>query len=175
VKSAHRTSAVLLAAWLIGVGVAGAQDATADSATRPDPVDVVRLFDAYAIAKAQDMIGLDEGQYSQFVSRFRLLQDARRRHLHARRRIVTDLARLSNDETAADEDLRARIRALGDEDMRAREETARLQQDVDELLTDRQRASFRVFEDHLERRKFELIMRARQTARGSRRALRTTR
>ena len=51
------------------------------------------------------------------------------------------------------------------EDERAAAELRRALDGVDEILTVRQQARFRLFEDQMERRKLDLLMRARQNVR----------
>jgi hypothetical protein len=45
---------------------------------------VAQLFDAYTMVQAQDALRLTEEQYGRFVTRFKALQDTRRRHQSAR-------------------------------------------------------------------------------------------
>lgn len=133
------------------------------------PGDVARLFDAYAMVEAQEVLGLDDAQYARFVSRFKALQEARRQHQRARMRAVMELGRLARGEPAPTDDvLRDRLKALDDEDARAQVEIRKAQEGVDEVLTWQQRARFRAFEEQLERKKFDLMMRARQGARAPR-------
>jgi hypothetical protein len=61
--------------------------------------------------------------------------------------------------------LEARIKALADVDTRTGAELKQAYEGIDELLDMKQRAGFRVFEELMERRKLELITRARQTNR----------
>jgi hypothetical protein len=68
------------------------------------------------------------------------------------------------DETA----IRAQLTALQELEARSAAETRRAYGDLDTLLDARQQARFRVFEDQLERRKLELMLRARQNARQQR-------
>lgn len=167
-----RWTGVVVGAWLVLAGVTGALAQQADAAAGPRAQgrragEVARLFEAYALMQAQETLALDEAQYARFVGRFRTLLDARRAHQARRARIVQDLARLTRPDAApADDALRERIQALDDADAQARTEIAAALAGVDELLTVPQRARFRVLEDQLERRKWELMARARQGARG---------
>jgi Spy/CpxP family protein refolding chaperone len=130
-----------------------------------EPGEVGRLFDAYALMQAQDALGLDEAQYDRFVGRFKALLETRRRHAMVRTRMVRELAQLSRVDSPDEEALRARLKALDEEIERGRVDAAQAQQGVDEVLTLAQRARFRVLEDQLERRRWELMSRARQQAR----------
>ena len=68
--------------------------------------------------------------------------------------------------TVEDPQLVDRLKALRDEDDRSAAEVKKGYEGVDETLDVRQQARFRVFEDRMEQQKLELLMRARQNARG---------
>jgi hypothetical protein len=131
-------------------------------------VEVIRILDNYALVQAQEALQLDDAQYSGFVTRLKKLQELRRRNQQARNQLLMELRRLTGpqaaqpvDEAAVGERLKA-LRALDD---RAAAEHRVAYDALDEVLTVRQRARFRLFEEQLERRKLDLIMRARQGAR----------
>ena len=140
--------------------------------TALEPGEVGRLFDAYALMQAQDTLGLDQAQYERFVGRFKALLETRRRHAMARMRVVRELGQFSRAEPPDEEALRARLKALDEEIERGRVDAAQAQAGVDELLTIVQRARFRVLEEQLERRRWELMSRARQQVRQRRGASR---
>ena len=120
------------------------------------------------------MLKLNDSQYGQFVSRLKTLQSARRRGQQGRQVILQDLLRLSNQQKPeVDEGLiRDRLRALQEQEVRSADDIRKAYRAIDQLLDVRQQGRFRVFEDQMERRKFELLMRARQ---GDRPALRRPR
>src|SRR5512134_2003272 len=154
----RHAAAGVLAALLVGAAVAGAGQDGHEGRPGRRGAEVARLFDEYAIARAQESLGLDQAQHERFVPRFRALQAARRRQIMAHRSIVRDLASLTRPEAGAgDEALNERLRALAAADAGSREAVDKALADVDEVLTVRQRARFRVFEEDLERRKFELM------------------
>lgn len=135
------------------------------------PAQVARLLDAYVLVQAQESLKLSDGQYGQFVTRMKTLQDVRRRNQQARQRILQDLGRLSGDasEQAPDEGtIRERLKALADHDERAAAELRQAYEALDGVLDLRQRARFRIFEERMERQKFELLMKARQANRAQR-------
>jgi hypothetical protein len=139
----------------------------ADSAT-PEalpPGEVVAMLDAYAVVQAQDALQLSESQYGQFVARLRKMQEVRRRNQQLHNRIVQDLRKLAGPQSAAPFDentVRDRLKALREQDDRAAGELRRAYDAVDEILDVRQQARFRIFEEMIERRKLDLLMRARQ-------------
>jgi hypothetical protein len=136
----------------------------------PDPGEVNRLFDAYAIMQAQDMLQIDEAKFGPFVTRLKSLQAARRQSLRARGQLVRDLQRLLRqpDSPPDEATLKERLDALARQDAAATLEITRAAAAVDELLDIRQRARFRVFEYQLELKKLELLARVRQQIRANR-------
>ena len=68
--------------------------------------------------------------------------------------------------------IRERLTALRELDARHGAETRQAYDELDKLLDPRQQARFRVFEDQIERRKIELMLRARQNARQNQRQAR---
>jgi hypothetical protein len=131
------------------------------------PNEVGRLFEAYAVVQAQETLGLDDEQYARFLPRFRSLMRTRRAYEVARAQILVELAALSRSGArAADEQaLRDRLKALDEAEASGRTQVAAAVAAVDEVLTLQQRARFRVFEEQMERKKFELMTRARQSVR----------
>jgi hypothetical protein len=96
------------------------------------------------------------------------IQEVRRRNQQARQRILQDLRRLSAEEADAKPDenaIRERLKALVDHDEKALAEMRKAYEALDGVLDVRQQARFRVFEETMERRKLELLMRARQANR----------
>lgn len=141
--------------------------ATAQENDALSPAEVSKLFEAYAVVQAQQMLGLDDAQYGRFVPRYRALIDARRRLLIEHGRIVQELNRLTRADVTNVEEARVQelIRQLSDSDLRGMSDVQKAIAGVDDVLSVRQRARFRVFEEQMERRKVELLTRARQNAR----------
>lgn len=129
------------------------------------PPEIQRLFDAYLIMEAQQALSLTDQQYPQFLTRLKSLQDTRRRNQQQRNQLMAELQRLTNPRAAmrADEAmLKERLNALQELDSRNVAEMRRAYTALDEILDVRQQARFRVFEEQIERRKLELLIRARQ-------------
>jgi hypothetical protein len=130
------------------------------------PAEIQRLFDAYALVQAQAQLKLGDDQYPPFLARYKALQDLRRRSQNDRLRIIQDLRRLSLDDAKLDEgQLRDRIKALQDLEIQTAADVRKAYDAVDQVLDVRQQARFRVFEEQMERRKIDLVTRARQTNR----------
>ncbi|MGH9330380.1 MAG: hypothetical protein ACRD09_08060 [Vicinamibacterales bacterium] len=135
------------------------------------PAEIARLLDAYVLVQAQESLRLTDAQYGQFVSRMKVVQDVRRRNQQGRQRILQELGRLSGDpnQPVTDEGaLRERLKALAEHEERAAVELRQAYEGLDSVLDLRQRARFRIFEERMERQKFELLMRARQANRAQR-------
>jgi hypothetical protein len=132
--------------------------------------ELQKLFEAYTVLQAQDALQLSEAQYGRFVTRLKALQDARRGHMQTRNRILADLRRLSGPQAATVDDtlVSARLKALRDEEDSATADLRKAYDAIDETLDPRQQARFRLFEDRMEQQKLELLLRARQNARGAR-------
>ena len=131
------------------------------------PGEIQRLFDAYAIMQAQQELRLTDTQYPQFVARMKVLQDVRRRSQNDRGRILQQLRRLTQpaEPRTDDDQLKAQLKALDDLDRRTASDVKGAIDSLDEILDLRQQARFRVFEEQMERRKVDLLMRARQANR----------
>ena len=148
---------------------AGRQGSLPEAPTRNmSPMQVHQLFDAMLVMQARKALALSEPQYAQFVSRLKALQDTRRRNQQQRVKLVADLQRLTNPRNprpASESELTRRLDALQQLESRQAAELRRAYSDIDELLTPLQQARFRVLEEQIERRKLELIGRARQNKR----------
>lgn len=131
------------------------------------PADVIHMLDAYALVQAEGALELRDHQYAEFVTRLKRLQETRRRNQLARNRIVQELRRLSSPQAKTEDDaIRERLKALKDHDQRAAAELTQAYAGLDEVLDLRQQARFRAFEENLERRKIDLLIRARRGAAG---------
>jgi hypothetical protein len=131
----------------------------------PPPV-LADMMDTYAIVQAKQALSIDDDKYATFAARLKKLQDIRRRNQRMRIRIVQELRRLAGDPKAAepvpvDESaIKAQLTALREHDARAAAELRQAYDSLDEILDPRQQARFRVFEEQIERRKLDLIVRA---------------
>jgi hypothetical protein len=135
------------------------------------PAEIQRMFDAYALVQAQDALKLSDDQYPQFLARYKGLQEVRRRAQNERARVIRDLLRLSAPDGKSDDaPLRDGLKGLQDLDARAAAEVKRAYEGIDQVLDLRQQARFRVFEEQMERRKIDLVTRARQNNRANNRA-----
>jgi len=130
---------------------------------------IQRWFEAYTVLQAQDALQLSETQYGRFVTRFKGLQDSRRKHQVARNQIMGDLRKLTNPQTGSNDEasLTERVKALREEDDHAAVDLKKAYEGVDETLDTRQQARFRIFEERMEQQKLELLMKTRLNARAA--------
>lgn len=136
---------------------------TADA--RVSPAEIQRLFDAYVLMQAQEALHLTDDQYPPFLARVKALQDVRRQAQVERARLVQVLRRLTQAQTLDETQTRATLKQLTDLDARAADDIRQALDGIDQVLDVRQQARFRIFEEQMERRKMELLLRARQANR----------
>ncbi|HEY3381547.1 MAG TPA: hypothetical protein VGK32_07255 [Vicinamibacterales bacterium] len=131
------------------------------------PQDLEILFDSYTLLQAQETLRLTEAQFPNFLTRLKALQETRRRNLRARRQLVASLGQLLRAPQFDEAQTRERLKALRDLDARSAEELHRAYDAVDEVLEPAQQARFRIFEETVERKKIDLLLRARRAAAGA--------
>ena len=155
--------AALSAPVLAGQAQRGEPGAVTDVIT---PGELQRMFDAYALMQAQDQLKITDDQYSQFLTRFKALQEVRRRSLQEHARVIQSLRKMLNGVQPADEaQLKELLKALDDLEARTAADVKKALDAIDQVLDTAQQAKFRVFEENMERRKLELVARARQANR----------
>jgi Spy/CpxP family protein refolding chaperone len=161
----------IVAATGTGVSAQGqrGQQAPAAPAEGPpavSPAEIQRMFDAYALLQAQQQLQIRDEQFPQFLARFKGLQDIRRQALTGRMQIIQQLRRIVNAGGIPDEAaIKERLKMLQDLDAKLTADAAKAYDAIDQVLDVRQRAQFRIFEEVMERQKFELIARSRQANR----------
>jgi hypothetical protein len=165
-----RVTVVCLALLLtsaVGFARQGAQ-----SDTTPAPMalgEIQKLLDGYAIVQAQEALGMTDAEFGPFLPKLRELQDMRRRNEQERLRLLMELRRLTNPRAQASEnDIRDRVRALRELQIKALNDVQKSYESIDQSLNVRQQARFRIFEQEIEQRKLQLLMRARQQNRANR-------
>jgi Spy/CpxP family protein refolding chaperone len=129
------------------------------------PAEIQRMFDSYALIQAQEQLKIADDKFPQFLTRFKALQDSRRRNMAQRFRMVQDLRRLSSDAQPDEARIRERLKSLDELDARAQVELMKAYEAINQVLDIQQQAKFRVFEENMENRKLALVMRARQANR----------
>ena len=140
-------------------------DGSTADAPGVSPAEIQRMFDSYALIQAQEQLKISDEKFPQFLTRFKALQDTRRRNMAERFRMVQDLRRLSNDAQPDEARMRDRLKALDELDARAQTDITKAYEAINQVLDIQQQAKFRVFEENMENRKLALVMRARQANR----------
>lgn len=153
---------MLASAVSAGAGQRGDAPAGGDMS----PAEIQKIFDGYLLVQVQEALGLSEQQFAQVVPRVRALQETRRRHQQERARLLMELQRLTRPnlrgQQSDDALIRERLLKLQDNDTRFAEDLRRAYDALDEVLDVRQQGRFRIFEEQIERKKIELLLRARQ-------------
>jgi Spy/CpxP family protein refolding chaperone len=159
--------AVFAASAVAQPAAAVAQPPAGSGATEPGVSvgELQRMFDAYALMQAQEQLKISDDQFSQFLTRFKALQDVRRKALGQRTRAIMELRNLTKEPQPDENQLKDRLKALQELEAQAAADTKKAYEAVDQVLDVRQQARFRVFEENMERRQLELISRARQANR----------
>jgi len=142
-----------------GTAAAAAEDAPIT------PAEIRRMFDSYALMQAQEQLKITDEQFPKFLTRFKALQDVRRRTLVDRNRMLQELRKLTNDPQGDEAAMKERVKALQDLEERSQSDVRKAYDAIDQVLDIRQQARFRVFEEAMEQRMLQLITRARQANR----------
>ena len=160
---------VLVAALVAGLAPAAIAQEPQLPGAAPDagnmtPAEIQKLFDAYIVVESQRALDLSDAQYPQFIAKLRAVQDTRRRNQQERMQLMGRLQRLTAPRApSADTNvLEGLLKSLQELESRNAAEIRKTYDELDQVLDVRQRARFRVLEEQVERRKIELLMRARQ-------------
>ncbi len=169
IKRAIRFALVGCVILLAGTAGVAAQPQAQRGGTVPapdetvvSPAEIQRMFDSYALMQAQEQLKIADDRFPQFITRFKALQDVRRRSLNERARAIQDLRKLVNDPQPDDAAMKERLKALDELEARNDTDVKKAYDALNQVLDVRQQAKFRVFEENMERRKLELVNRARQ-------------
>jgi Spy/CpxP family protein refolding chaperone len=162
--------ALAMATGIAGAGQGGRGGQRQGGGSGPEeggvtPAEIQRMFDAYALMQAQEQLKIGDEQFTRFLTRFKALQEVRRQTLQERARIIQNLRRLVNAPQPDEAQIKDRMTALQEVETRSAADMKKAYEAIDQVLDIRQQAKFRVFEETMERRKLELVMRARQANR----------
>ena len=126
------------------------------------PAGVQQLFDAFELVRAREMLDLSDEQYPRFVVKLQTLQQTRRETQMQRQRLFRELQQLANRPNTNDDELRERLEAFKAHDRESEAARTAAHDEIDTLLTVRQQVRFRMFEQAMERRRLDLLMRVRR-------------
>jgi hypothetical protein len=123
-------------------------------------------MDAMVMVQAERDLELNDDQLAQFLSRLKTLQMARRRSENQRNRALMELRRFLQTEGAAvaadDPQIRTRLKAIDDAEAQGTVDIRQARTGLEQVLTPRQQARFRLLEEQVERRKLDLVARSRR-------------
>jgi Spy/CpxP family protein refolding chaperone len=125
---------------------------------------VEEYFDQVMLHQARTNLALNDDQFLRFGAALRRLQTARRQQQRQRFAVVRDLNVLVNGTSFDEAAVTAKLKELDDVSAQSTGEIRTAYDAIDRVLTLRQRARFRIFEEMMERRKLDLVSRARQQA-----------
>jgi hypothetical protein len=127
------------------------------------PAEIQAMFDSYALMQAQQQLKINDEHFPQFLTRFKTLQEVRRKALLERARVIQDLRRMLNNGNAKPDDaqIKERVKAITDLESKAQDDVRKAYESIDQVLDVQQQGKFRVFEENMERRKLDLVTRAR--------------
>ena len=132
------------------------------------PADVQAMFDAMLVMDAERFIGISPEQFPQFVQRVKKLQEAKGMQMRRHNKAFAELRAMANPQTGRADDaaIEAKMKELDQIEVEAHAALNKALEALDQMLTPRQRARFRLLEDNLEKKKLEFITKARQPGRG---------
>ena len=124
--------------------------------------EVQKWLDTWALIEAEKVLQLSQEQYPNFVSRLTRLHNVRRRVQMERRRMLAEISPLIQGPGPYQDDAIAeKLKALDEINQRGQDQIRTAYAAVDGILTPAQRGRFRLFEEQIERRKVDLLMKVR--------------
>ena len=166
------TGVLTLAALLVCATAGWSQDrpirrgGAAEAGNPPvlSAAELERWFDSYVLLQAQDTLKLTDAQFARALPPLKALQAGRRKNLQARRQTINAMGALLKATPVDEAALQERLKSLRDLDVKSSDEIRRAYEALDAVLDTTQQARFRLFEEQVERRKIDLLTRARQRA-----------
>lgn len=128
------------------------------------PGDVEAMFEAMTVMEAERFVALTPDQFPAFVQRLKKLQEARVQRQRRHNRALAELRALSNPQNAQADDaaIDAKLKELDAIEVESHAAIGKAMDAIDQLLSVRQRARFRVLEDNIEKKKLDFLTRVRQ-------------
>jgi len=129
--------------------------------------DIQAMFDAMAVLEAEKFVVLTPEQYPVFVQKLKRVQDARRQLNQRRNRAMNEMRALVNPnpgtaQTADDATIDAKLKEIDAIEAAGHDAIEKALDDLDQLLSPRQRARFRILEENTERKKLDFLTKVRQ-------------
>jgi hypothetical protein len=143
------------------VGRAGRQGQRNPAEAGMNMADVNDMFRGVEINQAERFLQLTDKQWAPFMNEFRQLQRVRDQHQMQRNRMLMAIRQAingaNNQPPADDPALEGLLKKLDDLEQRTEQELKARHAAVDAVLSVRQRARFRLFQEQMERYKIELL------------------
>lgn len=122
------------------------------------------MLDAFVVSKAQNALQLSNEQFIVFLPKLLALQNLQRQHRNQRNKLLADIRGWIGPKAPAEVDdatIGAASKALDDLEAQMYQDEQRALAAIDGVLTVRQRAHFRIFQEMMERQKIDLLVQAR--------------
>jgi len=128
------------------------------------PQDIQSMFDAMAVMEAEKFVMLTPDQFPIFVQRLKRLQEARSMQFRRHNRALNELRGLANPQSGRGDDasLDAKLKELDTIEVETSAAVAKALEAVDQMLSVRQRARFRLLEDSIEKKKLDFLTKVRR-------------
>lgn len=176
------TVAAMVMAVLAGGGSAYAQAAASPAGARrqvqprsqipPKPqagdqitaMDIEAMFQAMTVMEAERFLALTPEQFPIFVQRLKKVQEARTTQIRRHNRALGELRAMANSQTGQGDDaaIDNKLKELDTIEAEARVARAKAMDAMDQLLSIKQRARFRLLEDNIEKKKLDFLIKVRQ-------------
>ena len=128
---------------------------------------IEQYLDAYVVMQARQVLELADDQFFAVAPRLERLQMLRRRQQRERQRVIQELGEILRKPGPVEDAVVApKIKFLDDQLTLSADEMKKAYTEIDQILTPRQRAQFRVLEMRLERQRNDLVAAARAQGRG---------
>ncbi len=128
------------------------------------PADVQAMFEAMTVMEAERFVMLTPDQFPTFVQRLKRLQEARGQHFRRHNRALAELRGMANPQNgrADDATIEAKLKELDAIEVESQAAMNKAMEGIDQLLSPRQRARFRLLEENIEKKKLDFLTRVRK-------------
>lgn len=128
------------------------------------PGDIQAMFEAMTVMEAERFVMLTPEQFPVFVQRLKRLQEARGVMIRRHNRALNELRGMANPQSgrADDATIDMKLRELSAIELEGRAAIDKALEAVDQMLSPKQRARFRMLEDNIEKKKIDFLTKVRQ-------------
>ncbi len=128
------------------------------------PGDIQAMFEAMTVMEAERFVMLTPDQFPVFVQRLKRLHEARATMNRRRNRALNDLRGMANPQNgrADDATIDVKLRELAAIELEGRTAVDKAIEALDQMLSPKQRARFRMLEDNIEKKKIDFLTKVRQ-------------